>query len=150
MKEEATTRATRVHGERTDGVGEAHSGAAPPGSEESLYWLALGPGIWALHFLACYLTAAIFCAKAPDPNASLEPVRWLIVGYSAVALAGIALTAWYGLKRHRTGTATVPHDYDTPQDRHRFLGFATLLLAVLSGISVLYVAVVAFFFRSCA
>ena len=128
--------------------GEAHSGEAPRGEEESLYWLALGPGIWVAHFLACYLTAAIWCAKA-GRDAPLTTERWLVMAYTVAALAGIAATAWHGFRRHSLGTATVPHDFDTPQDRHRFLGFATLLLALLSAVAVIYEAAVALFFGSC-
>jgi len=47
------------------------------------------------------------------------------------------------------GSATLPHDDDTPEDRHRFLGFATLLLSALSAVAVLYAGLVAVFIRSC-
>jgi len=43
----------------------------------------------------------------------------------------------------------VPHDADTPEDRHRFLGFATLLLSGLSAVAVIYTALVVVVFRSC-
>ena len=36
------------------------------------------------------------------------------------------------------GNATLPHDDDTPEDRHRFLGFAALLLSALSAVAVIY------------
>ena len=57
-------------------------------------------------------------------------------------MALVAVT-WFGargLRGHRLGDATLPHDDDTPGDRHRFLGFATLLLCGLSFVAVVYVA----------
>jgi hypothetical protein len=42
------------------------------------------------------------------------------------------------------------HHKDTPEDRHRFLGLATLLLAVLSAVSILYTAVAVARLRGCS
>lgn len=118
-------------------------------SNQTLWLLAASPTIWAVHFLACYITAAVWCAKTPDPTAPLDAVRWAVAAYTAVALAGIAFTGWRGWKRHRYGTATTPHDFDTPGDRHRFLGFATLLLSGLSFVAVVWVALVPLFVETC-
>lgn len=120
-----------------------------PEHEESLWHLTVSPLIWALHFLACYLTAAVWCAKVADRAAGLGPVRPAIAVYTAVALAGIAATAWVGWRRHRYGAAAVPHDFDTPGDRHRFLGFATLLLSLLSFVAVAFVAWNGLVFSTC-
>jgi hypothetical protein len=96
-----------------------------------------------------YATAAIWCAKLPDPEGSLVPVRLAIGSYTAVALAAIGIVGYIGFRRHTSGSATLPHDADTPEDRHRFLGFSTFLLSGLSGVAVLYAALVAVFVRSC-
>lgn len=120
----------------------------PPERRESLWWLTASPVLWALHFLACYLTAAIWCAKA-GRAAELGWVRGAVAAYTAAALAGIGWTLLQGLRRHRHGAATVPHDFDTPGDRHRFLGFATLLLSGLSAVAVIYAALVAIFIGTC-
>jgi hypothetical protein len=90
-----------------------------------------------------------------------------------VALAGIAVTGWEGFRRHRysppslaagpstllgaspstllgaSGTEATTHDLDTPGDRHRFLGFATVLLSGLSAVGVLYAALAATYFDTC-
>jgi hypothetical protein len=74
-----------------------------------------------------------------------------------VALIAIAIVGWEGRRRHRhpssalstSGTETTTHDLDTHEDRHRFLGFATLLLAGLSAVAVLYAAMAATFFETC-
>lgn len=120
-----------------------------PEERESLWWIALSPTIWAVHFLACYLTAAIWCARFAGHPGSLAWVRWAILAYTVAALGGIGATGWIGYRRHRHGTATVPHDFDTPEDRHRFLGFATLLLSGLSLVGTLFVASVALYFETC-
>lgn len=116
---------------------------------ESLWRLALSPSIWALHFLLSYVTAAIWCAKFVPADGSLQPVRWLIAGYTVAALIGIALNARSGLRRHRRGTESIPHDYDTAGDRHGFLGYATVLLSGLSAVAVLFAALVIVFFKDC-
>ncbi|HEY1107104.1 MAG TPA: hypothetical protein VGE76_00685, partial [Opitutaceae bacterium] len=82
-------------------------------------------------------------------DGSLQPVRWLIAGYTIVALVGIAITARGGLRRHRRGTESIPHDYDTAGDRHGFLGYATVLLSGLSAVAVLFAALVIVFFKDC-
>lgn len=119
-----------------------------PEEKESLWVLIVSPAIWAIHFLLCYITAAIWCAKH-GPDASLFVVRVIIAISTAVALGGIGRNAWGGCRRHKLGGSRVPHDDDSPEDRHRFLGLATLLLALMSGVAVLYAALVAIFFHNC-
>lgn len=116
---------------------------------QSLLVLAGSPLIWAGHFLACYVATAIYCAKAVDRSASLGPIRFTIGVLTVIALAGIAWFAWRGYRRHRLGVSAIPHDQDTPEDRTRFLGFATLLLSGLSAIAVIYAAAVALVFDRC-
>ena len=120
-----------------------------PESKESLWLLIVSPTIWAVHFMLSYVTAAVWCAKFAAPAGPLGGVRIAIAIYTAVALIGIALNGWSGLRRHRLGSETTPHDFDSPADRHRFLGFATLLLAALSAVAVMYAAIVVLFFQDC-
>ena len=117
--------------------------------QESLWRLVVSPTIWAAHFMLCYLTAAIWCAKFAPRDGSLAPVRWAIAGYTVVALIGIALSGWSGMRRHRRGSETPEHDYDTPGDRHGFLGFATVLLSALSAVATVFAALVVIFFKDC-
>src|SRR5687768_1398022 len=109
----------------------------------SLWLLTIAPTIWAAHLLLCYVTAAIWCAKATGPGASLDGIRTAILWYTMVALVGIAVIGWEGLRRHSYpsagrggGTEATTHDLDSPDDRHRFRGVATLLLAGLSAVAV--------------
>jgi hypothetical protein len=116
---------------------------------ESLWFLIAGPVIWAGHFLLCYGTAAVWCAKAVGYGGSLETTRLAIAIYTALALAAIGAVGWVGYRRHSFGYASLPHDDDTPEDRHRFMGFATLLLASLSAVAVIYAALVPLFVDRC-
>ena len=119
-----------------------------PEQKESLWRLVVSPAIWSAHFLLCYITAAIWCAKH-GPESSLFSVRVAMAIYTAAAIAGIAWNARDGYRRHRYKGGKLPHDFDSPEDRHRFLGFATFLLALLSGVATLYAALVIAFFWNC-
>ena len=123
----------------------------------SLWLLTVAPTIWAAHLLLSYVTAAIWCAKFAGPAAALGDVRTAVLWYTVVALVGITVVGIEGFRRHRYpgpghrsgGAETSTHDLDTPADRHRFLGFATLLLAGLSAVAVAYAALAATFFETC-
>jgi hypothetical protein len=121
--------------------------AGVPG--ESLWAMIVSPSIWALHFLACYILAAVFCAKA-GPAADLATVRWWIAGLTVLALGTIAAS---GVQAYRLGHfmegKAAPHDADTIHDRRRFLAYATLLLSGLSFVATLFVALPAVFVASC-
>ncbi len=120
-----------------------------PEEQESLWLLVISPTIWATHFLLCYITVAIWCAKVVGRDGPLDGIRIAIAIYTALAFIGIGINGWIAFRRHSFGTATVPHDFDTPEDRHRFLGFATLLLSGLSGVGTLYIALAAVFIGTC-
>jgi hypothetical protein len=120
-----------------------------PEENESLWVLTAAPAMWAGHFVLSYVTAAIWCAKVAGPDGSLGNVRVAIAIYTIIALAGIGLTAWRGFQRHSLEGSTLPHDFDSPRERHRFLGFATLLLSGLSAVAIVYVALAAVFIGSC-
>src|SRR5919109_5260700 len=107
---------------------------------DTLWLLTISPIIWAAHLLLCYITAAIGCGRFFAPDGSLDGVLPGIALYTVVALAGIAFVGWEGFRRHRHGTEATTHDLDSAEDRHRFLGFATLLLSGLSALAVAYVA----------
>ncbi|MGB1559885.1 MAG: hypothetical protein ACPHN2_00155 [Sinimarinibacterium flocculans] len=122
----------------------------PPEARESLWALITGPMIWAMHFVLSYVTAAVWCAKFADVDGSLAPVASAVAVYTLVALMLIALSAHRGFRRHSYGeSAGPPHGGDTPGDRHRFLGFASLLLCALSAVAVVYGAMTVMFIRSC-
>ena len=128
------------------------SSASPkPESQESVWFLIISPTIWSVHFLATYLTAAIWCAKLRDSAASFSNVRITIGVYTLIALISIAAVAWLGYRRHaaRPLPLDVTHHADTEHDRHGFLGFATLLLSALSAVATIFVALAAVFIGNC-
>ena len=49
----------------------------------------------------------------------------------------------------RLGAAELPHDDDTPEDRHRFIGFSTFLLSGLSAVAVVYTGLAALLIETC-
>lgn len=120
-----------------------------PERNESLWLLPASPTIWALHFLVSYATAAMWCGMVAGPYGSLLTARLAIAGYTVVALAAIAIIGFVGFRRHRLGQSQPPHDADTPEDRHRFIGFSTFLLSALSAVAVIYAALAAVFVEGC-
>lgn len=120
-----------------------------PEDEESLWFLPAAPLVWAGHFLLCYGSAAVWCAKLAGPQASLSPVRIAIAFYTLLALSAVGWLGRRGFKRHRRKGSPPPHAADTPEDRRAFLGFASLLLAGLSGIAIVFQALPAIWLGSC-
>jgi hypothetical protein len=116
---------------------------------QSLWLLTVSPAIWAAHFLASYIGAAVYCGKMVARSDGVNPIRTAILALGLVALIGIAFTARVGWRRHSIGDSEPPHDKDTPEDRHRFLGLATVLLSALSAIATVYVAMSTLFIGSC-
>ncbi|WP_372724532.1 transmembrane prediction [Novipirellula sp.] len=113
-----------------------------------ILWLVVPPGVWAVHFLASYLTIAIWCAKFADESADATPVRIAVAIYTVLALAIIVGMGFLSYRQHRTG-GTAPHDEDTPGDHIRFTGQATFLLSLLSGVATFFTSLVVVFVGSC-
>jgi hypothetical protein len=114
-----------------------------------LVMMAAAPSIWMVQFLATYTTAAVWCARFAARDDALGTLRLVVLGYAAVALLGIVIVGVSGYRRHALGNQAPPHDMDTPGDRHRFLGFATVLLAGLSGVASIYVGMTGVIFQTC-
>lgn len=116
---------------------------------ERLWPLFAGPTIWSLHFLASYVTAAVYCAKTSGV-VDLTPVRLLVAAITVLSIAAVLLATWLA---HRHWGAELghepPHHRATLTDRRRFLGTATLMLSGLSIIGILYVALVAMMIGTC-
>jgi len=115
---------------------------------QSLWLLVISPSLWAAYFLASYAAAAVWCG-APEAH-EFGILRWAIAGVALPVLIGIGMTGRVGWRRHVYGKGELPHDDDTPEDRHRFLGYATLLLSLLSAVATVYVALAAALTRSCS
>ena len=117
---------------------------------DTLLQLVLGPTVWALHFVACYAAAAIWCAKAPGQGHTLDPLRLGIAAGTALALG---LIAWAGWRAWRAWDFLDDRDYThegaATEDRHEFLGHAAFLLCGVSFIGVLFTALPALLLESC-
>jgi hypothetical protein len=116
---------------------------------QSLWALTVGPAIWAGHFLSSYIAAAVWCGHA-GPHARFGWLNVVFAVFTALALVAVAWVARGGWTKYNHGDAVPSHHKDTPGDRHRFLGLATLLLAVLSAVSILYTAVAVAMLRGCS
>lgn len=117
--------------------------------EADLWLLVTAPIVWAVHFLLCYVLAAIHCEKAETGFADLGSVRLWIGVLTAIALllvGAIGMQAW----RHwGFGKNSPPHDAATPEDRQRFLGYAALLISSLSFVSIVFTALPVLFILDC-
>ena len=125
------------------------STAPSPPAATSLWRLALSLSIWATHFILCYVTAAIYCAKFAGTARDFIALRLIIVAYTIIALLAIGWDALAAGRHLRRAGEPPPFDDDTPQDRHRFLAFSTLLLAGLSFVATVFSGLVAIFFEDC-
>lgn len=115
-------------------------------NRQSLWLLVWPPAIWAVHFLGSYALAAVWCR---GNGAGGEWLGILIAAPAAVALGLVGFTGWIGWKKHNLAGGELPHDGDSAEDRTRFLGYATVLLATLSAIAIVYVGVAAWMFGAC-
>ena len=116
----------------------------------SLVRMVVSPTIWAVHFLLCYVVAAVYCAKIGAPAADLAPVRVWVAFVTLIALAGIAASGVHAARRGRfDASIRVPHDAATIEERRHFLAYATILLSGLSFVATLYVAMAAVFVETC-
>ena len=120
------------------------------GHGTDLWRVIAAPIVWALHFLFCYVYAAVYCEKV-GRGASLDQPTLVVIGATAVALALIGLSTHH-LWRVRARSLTdddFEFEHNTPEERHRFLSHVALMLCVLSVIAVLYVVIPMLYLSSC-
>ena len=115
---------------------------------DPLWWVAVAPGVWALHFMLSYATAAVWCAKR-GIDAPLALARVAIAVFTVVGLLATGVVAWRGLVRYRSGRGEPRTDIDTSLARHQFMGFTLLSLSGLSAVAIVYQALAAVFIGSC-
>lgn len=116
---------------------------------DSIWLLTLSPVIWSAHLLLSYITAAVYCEKYAGGDVGFQTVQWLVAGYTALAMTSIVVIGWVGYQRNQARDDATPRAFDSPTDRHRFIGFATFLLSLLSGVATLFSAMVFVFVRNC-
>lgn len=130
-----------------DPTGEAER---VPDTGTDLKRVIAAPVIWAAHFLACYVLAAVYCEKMGRAS-DLGPARAGILVLTALALGGIGAVT-RGLWRVRARSLTdddFEFEHNSPEERHRFLAHVALMLCALSAVAVLYVAIPALYLTSC-
>lgn len=120
-----------------------------PKQIETLWTLFTAPVVWALHFLVCYIGAAIFCEKPGLLGTDFDTLRIAIGVVTALALAMIAISAALAHRQWGFGTGNPPHNDPTRRDRLLFQGYATLLLSGLSFVAVIFTALPALFLTEC-
>ncbi|WP_375271196.1 hypothetical protein [Sphingomonas sp.] len=111
----------------------------------TLWTLIVPPTVWAVHFMFCYLWVAVSCAKL----ASFARFPVAFAAGTLVALAIIVASGVVAFLQSRTPGDPPPHDESTGVDRTRFLATATLLLAGLSVVGVLFTAAPALMLTDC-
>jgi hypothetical protein len=116
--------------------------------QADLWLLITSPSVWALHFLACYVLAAVHCAKGGQATVLGSTVPW-IAGLTIVALIVVAVTGANAFRHWGFGANSPPHDAPTAQDRRRFIGYATLLVSALSFVSIVFTALPVLFVADC-
>ena len=120
-----------------------------PREIESLWTLFTAPVVWALHFLLCYIGAAIFCEKPGFLGMDFDKLRMAIAVFTVLSLAMIVLSAILAWRQWGFGSTDRPHDDPTRQDRLLFQGYATLLLSGLSFVAVTFTALPVLFVTEC-
>ena len=130
-------------------AGQAQGEPGLPEQPRYLVMLAAAPAIFITHFVLAYALASVWCAKLAPADGSLSGALGPLALITLVALAGVLWIGWGGYRRHRHRSEPVPHDEDTPADRHRFLGLAALLLAGLSGVAIVFVTTAFLAFDTC-
>ncbi|MDV6031260.1 MAG: transmembrane prediction [Phycisphaera sp. RhM] len=111
--------------------------------------MVAAPAVWAVHFLASYLTAAIFCTKFADSDRSAGEIQMAVMAYTVVAMVIIAGVGWSGRRRHRDSHDRSPHDGATTADLRRMIGQSTFLLSLLSAVATMFTALVFYFVGTC-
>ncbi|GGG84905.1 hypothetical protein GCM10011415_38820 [Salipiger pallidus] len=125
----------------------------PPGDaprligQGSIWIMAAAPTIWAVHFVASYVLAAVWCAKI---GASLVTPAWII---AAMGLVCAALIVWLGvIAVRRYGGVFVIFEEITESSergRDRFIGHVSLLLCILSVVAIGFTVIPGLILGSC-
>lgn len=112
-----------------------------------LVGMAAPMSIWALHFVLVYSLAGLGCEEGWHLRRTwgLSHLTWTLLVSTVAALGLIARLGW----RARRSLRAAAEPADAVQRRHRFMGRATAILAVLGAIAVVFTATPVFMLPSC-
>ncbi|EIE49310.1 hypothetical protein AL036_11645 [Salipiger aestuarii] len=123
-------------------------GDAPRVIDQGSVWIMVAaPTLWALHFVASYVVAAVWCARI---GPSLTEPRWIIAGMAVVCVALIVWLATQAVRRYG-GVFVIFEEITESSERGRdkFIGHVSLLLCILSGVAIAFTVIPGFVFGSC-
>lgn len=120
-----------------------------PSLSEPLWMAMVAPAILMSHFTACAITAALGCGRW-SPGAAMGGPHTAIALYTAGALLGITLCLAIGRQARREATPRAPAVHDAADRRPQWLPAATLVLAWLSLLGAMVVAVSTWMSAACA
>ncbi len=120
------------------------------GTGTDLWRVIAAPIVWALHFLFCYVFAAVYCEKL-GRDASLGGPTIVIIGATVVALGliGLSVLSLWRVRGRSLTDNDFEFEHNTAEERHRFLSHVALMLCVLSAVAVLYVTIPMLYLSSC-
>lgn len=116
-------------------------------TKQRLWIPVIAPVTWSCHFTFVTVAAALGCGRFSDGLTGRYTLAILVV--TAVALVVMALCLAHGARLLRYDWPERSHDDDSGEDRRRFLGYMTMLLAGLSVIATLYSAIAVVMTRGC-
>lgn len=120
-----------------------------PSMPEPLWMVMVAPAIWMSHFLACAITAALGCGRW-SPGAAIGGPHAAIALYTVGAVLGITLCLAIGQQARRDVAPHARAAHDAAERRQQWLPAATLVLAWLSLLGAVFVAVSTWMGPACA
>ncbi|WP_416357099.1 hypothetical protein ACLNGM_02840 [Aureimonas phyllosphaerae] len=119
------------------------------GTRDSLITMIATPTVWALHFLFCYIAAAVVCA----PNTNIfEPIGGVRATIAVATFASLVFCWFAGIRAWREwkqAGGKPPHDKPTDDDRERQMELASVLLSGLSFLAIIFTALPALLVADC-
>ncbi len=119
------------------------------GTRDSLITMIATPTVWALHFLFCYVTAAVVCAPNTDIFRPIGGERVAIGVATVLSLAFCWFAGFRAWREWREAGGKPPHDQPTDHDRERQMELASALLSGLSFLAIIFTALPALLVADC-
>lgn len=118
-------------------------------TKQRLWIPVIAPVTWSFHFTVVTTAAALWCGRfAGSAGSGRYLVTMTVV--TVAALGVMAVCFHHGTKLIRFDWPERSHDKDSAEDRRRFLGYMTMLLAGLSMIATVYSVIAMAVVEGCA